>query len=290
MDEPQRSRWTLSLVAGAAVLAVLLIVMVIGVVRQRQAQRAVAPASVSEAPSPADDGPPTPAPPLIAPPLGQKDIVAAASQAAEAYAAGQPYGAANRDLIGKRFEVVLPFGCAGPNAAPSTEPAYWDFDLVKKTITVAAQPQVWTGQSWTAAIVGPGKFERLEGFWIPRPWLATPSCPAPRAPEPGDLTPSPTAPSVGLMQIFGPETARTGQNGSRPYRAVLKASDEELTTARREFRLTLSGRVSGFSSGDAVRCHSVSINTQPTCMVAVTIDQLELSDPVDSKQLAVWRN
>lgn len=283
MDEPRRNRLPL-LVAAGAVIALIAIVAVTG---RETTEKAPPPA-----PEPKGEevavAPPRAAPLLPPPPLRRGDLVAAAARAAAAYAAGAGDPTDDKTLTGQRFEVVIPFGCQGPSATAGGDPARWTFDLVKKSITLSAQPQIWTQTPWVREIVGPGEFELIEGFWIPRPWLASETCPPPRMAAPGAPAPTPSQSTVGLVRIAGPEEARSGRRADRPYQVVRKASEAELATSAREYRLVLSGRLAGFPGGAPIRCHAASIDQRPVCLIGVAIDRVAFVDPESDEVLAEW--
>jgi hypothetical protein len=93
---------------------------------------------------------------------------------------------------------------------------------------------------------------------------------------------------VGLIQTFSSEDSRLHQRGDRPYKVVRKASEAELTTNPRELRLVLTGRISGFATGDAVRCYAASIDQRPTCLFGVEIERVAFVDPATHETLGAW--
>jgi hypothetical protein len=154
---------------------------------------------------------------------------------------------------------------------------------------IAAQPLIWTNTPWVRALIdSDAEIASAEGFWIPRPWTSKPGCPAKRTPLPGADPPARADPSVGLVQIFSSEDSRLNQRGERPYKVVRKASASELTTNPRELRLVLTGRISGFATGEAVRCYGASIDQRPTCLFGVEIDRVAFVDPATNETLGAW--
>lgn len=284
MAQPQRIRWTLSLAAGIVILALVAVAFMTS--RREAPPQAPDPKGEEVAPAP----PPAPVVPVVAPPLRRSDLVAAAARAAAAYAAGEAYPATDKALVGQQFEIVIPFGCSGPSASPSADPARWNFDLKKKTITLTAQPQLWTDTPWVRDMLGDSPFERIEGFWIPRPWLAAETCPAPRTPSPGGPAPAASEPTVGVVRVFSPDASRVGRRDERPYQVVRKAGEDELATTAHEYRLVLNGRVVGFPAGDAVRCGAASIDQRPICLIGVEIDRVAFVEPDSAEVLAEWRD
>lgn len=266
------------------VAGVILLLVVVGRMSGRHA-----PAPPPHAAPPAEKVVETPAKSTAPPMLNRADLLAAAAEAADRYAAGQAMMATEKLAAGRRFELALPFGCSGPGAAAGLDPAIWTFDLKKKTITAAAKPQVWTDTPWVRALLGPqDDIEAVEGFWIPRPWLTHATCPAPRQPLPGP-TPQPASePSVGVVQTFRADASRIDQRGGRAYQVVRKAAEAELAAAPRELRLTLGGRIAALDGGDTVRCYGAAIDQRPACLIGVEVDRVAISDPATSEVWAQW--
>lgn len=277
----------LSLAAGIVILALVVAAVLSG--RRDPPAASPAPVDTGEAVSAAPKLI-TPPAPLPEPALRRGELVAAAARAAAAYAAGASPPADDRGLVGRPFEIVIPFGCAGPSSTPSADPARWTFDLKNRSITLTAQPQVWTDTGWVRTLVGQDDSDRIEGFWIPRPWLAAETCPTARAPDPGAPAASASEPTVGVVRVFGADDTRVGRRDGRPYQVVRKATDQELSTSVREYRLVLNGRISAFADGQPIRCHSASIDRRPACLLGAEIDRVAFLDPVSGEVLAEWRD
>lgn len=280
MNPSARIRWAVAL--GVAALVAL--IAVVGLLRRPAPPAAPAPPEPVAA---APESPPAAAEtPKVA--LGRSDLLAAAAEAASAYAAGRPYPAAVRSLVGQRFDLQIAFGCTGPAAAGGAEPAAWSLDPKDGTLRLKAQPRIWTDTPWVRDLAGTTEVDSIEGFWIPRPWAADDGCPAPRTPAPGAAPPTLSEPSVGLVQVFRPDDSRLQQRGERPFQTVRKASEADLTAGAREFRLALAGRVTGFPGGDAVRCDAASVDQRPTCLIGVEIAKVAFVDPKTREVLASW--
>lgn len=236
--------------------------------------------------------PSTPAPPpQLAPPpaLTRAGLVAAAAAAASTYAGGPEPAADARPLIGRRFRVVLPFGCDGPRE-PGTEPsAWWEYGPERRTIRISVRPEIWT-ESAIARDLGGADVEAVEGFWIPRPWLASDACPTPRTDPLAAATPAPSPQTVGLATLFEEGGSRIVRRGDRPYEVVLNAPDDEPMPAPQGYRLVLEGRVVGFEGGEPIACRSASADQRPVCLVGVEIDRVAIRDPANAAVLGEWRS
>jgi hypothetical protein len=272
-------------------------------------------------PKPAAAPPPpaasTSAAPLPSPVLTRADLIAAAAAARDAYARGAPYPEANTDLVGRRFTLRLPFGCT--DATSDADDARIEADATKKSLTLAARPQVWTGQPWLSPIVGPSPpVEAVEGFWIRRPWTTSELCPptpaalpAPPAPTgkplagkaptgkppTGGAAPAPPAPpaasaeTLGLVRIYRAGDSRLKRHAHQPYRVVLKLTDSRIPLDRR-FWLVLDGRVASLEGGEGkgqpIRCQAATAQVLPRCLIGMELDHVAVEAQATGERLAEW--
>ncbi|HEU5285263.1 MAG TPA: hypothetical protein VFU20_01985, partial [Sphingomicrobium sp.] len=114
--------------------------------------------------------PDLPAVPRPQPPIDRAGILAAVAQAASAAASGADDGAAQGALDGRQFEFRIRFGCRGPSSKLRDEWLGWSHDPESGTLRVRAMPTL-SAQEELARELGGDRFETVEGFWIPRPWL-----------------------------------------------------------------------------------------------------------------------
>lgn len=228
----------------------------------------------------------TEVPPLTA--LGRGDLIAAFARAGDASAAGQPLPDANRQLVGRTFNLKLPFGCNGEAGKERPVWAGWTFDSKGRALKVFAAPERWTDADWVKPIAGDLPHEAVEGFWIERPWTSSEDCPAGIASS-TDLAASDERQTMGIAQFFAPDSPRTFQRGSRPYSHTIRVRDPAEIKGR-AFRLALSGRVTGFPDGQPIRCVQTSPDRRPVCLIAVELARVSFEDPRDGSVLAEWRN
>lgn len=253
------------------------------------------PAVETEAPTttPATTSPLTPKPVAA---LTRGELVSAAGQAASTYAQGQsPTGV--DPLVGRNFAVRIPFGCAGPSATvdggAGDGVAHWSWGPDHKTIQISLTPGNWTGSALTvrqpgAATTAPA-WEAVEGFWVPRPWLAAETCPN----VPGDplqttetaITPQ----TVGIAAVFATGGSRVGRRNGRAYSFTVRPQgDQPLNAPAGGFRLLLEGRIVGFPGGQAVRCRASGPDLRPVCVAAVQLDKVAFEDTTGTT-LSEWR-
>lgn len=243
-------------------------------------------AAPTEAPPPAVlAAPPLPAP---IPTLTRSDLVAAAATAASAFAEGRPL-AAKDTLIGQRFVVRIPFGCTGPTLPGPSTPgvAGWSPTTDGKAIQLTLDPADWIAAPLFSAPDVAARWEAVEGFWIPRPWLAAETCPGlaldPMQP-PGAGSPQ----TVGLAAVFERGGSRIGRRGGRAYTFTIRSSGEDPPVPPGSgYRLVLAGRIASFPDGRAFACRATGPDQRPVCVAAVELDRVAFE--AEDKVLSEWR-
>lgn len=258
--------------------------------------------------TPAPNGSPTSqavveALPVADPPLDRAGLLRAVAQAASDFAAGADDSQRQRTLDGRRFEVALRFGCAGGQASEATR--LWSFDAPERVLRIRIEPEL-TASSPELSELGLEDFEAIEGFWIRRPWLLEPACPATRtgssetqsdstaeseaeedrsvpAEEPQAAS---AGPRLGIAQFYTEEDSRALRRESRAYQATRKlAADEQ--PSEEGYDLVLSGRLARMSDGRVIACAGRDPERPPTCVVSVTFDGVALRRP-DGELVAEW--
>ena len=244
----------------------------------------------------AEPRPQLPAVPRLEP-LDRAAILAAVAQAASAQAAGADDGAAQRPLDGRQFEFRIRFGCRGPSTALPEQWLGWSFDGEGRTLRVRARPTL-AGEDPLVQELGGSGFEAVEGFWIPRPWLLKPVCPAASAVQSAlvdevaeDDTkiaePLPRWPRIGLAQFFSETDPRTGRRSMRPYEAV-KTFGEGQPVGSRGFDLVLSGRLKALPDKRVIACLAKSAQNPPDCIVSADFDRVRIEAPGSEEIIAEW--
>lgn len=238
---------------------------------------------------------PTPAPkpkPAVRTVLGRADLIALASKAADAVAAGSDPASVLTDAVGQRFEIRLPFGCEGPADEKSKAPMRWRYDMKDRALRVQATPVQWSAVDWWGENAPPG-LETVEGFWIDRPWTTSEACPrgagGPAATGPNAVTlPGQT---LALGQIFMENSPRRARRDGKPYQSVLRVREDELDTTQ-GFVLRLTGRVASTPGNiGAVRCKQpAGAEQRPICLIGVTFDRVAIETAADTRLIATWDN
>ncbi len=261
---------------------------------------AVSPAPASPAPRPAPE-------PVVSGVLGRADLIALAAAAADAAAAGREPGPEIARADGRRFELRLPFGCAGPAGSADGDaaaPMRWRYDSTAQVLRISVDPVAWTARDWWPAAAAAG-VEAIEGFWVARPWTSSEACPvrgeAPVAagtePEtvpgqtgPGQTGPGQTGPeqTLAVGQIFLADSGRGGRRDGKPYQAVVRVAEDQLDMTR-GFRLRINGRIARAGTVGPVRCRqAVDPGQRPVCLVSVVIDEVTVENPAGGETLATW--
>lgn len=247
------------------------------------------PPLATEAPAEA----PVPTPVLAPKPvsaLTRGELVSAAGQAASAYARGQVQTEID-PLVGRGFAVRIPFGCTGPSETVDGV-ARWSWGPDRKTIQLSLTPGEWTESALTvqpAAATSAPVWEAVEGFWVPRPWLAAEACPGVSPNSLQTALGSASPQTVGIAAVFEAGGSRIGRRNGRAYAFTVRAQgDEPLAAPTGGYRLLLEGRIVGFPGGRAIRCRSAGPDERPVCVAAVQLDKVAFEDAAGAT-LSEWR-
>lgn len=235
---------------------------------------------------------PTPAPspsPDVPEGLDRAGLLALAAAAADAAAQGGKPGAVVTRAIGRRFSIVLPFGCSGQLADDDRTSTGWRYDPDTKALRVQVASNAWTPADWWPD-PSPGDVEAIEGFWISRPWSTSEACPpAATAPAASDAEPV-TLPgqTLALGQVFREGGARQGRRDAAPYVAVVRVEPDAVRAAA-GFRVRLAGQIAALPDGSAVRCRQPGgAEQRPICLVGATFEDVVIENPTTGETLAHW--
>ncbi len=165
----------------------------------------------------------------------------------------------------------------------------WRYDSENEVLRVRIAPSRWTAEDWSAAGSG-AQVEAIEGFWIPRPWMSSESCPktGDRSGPPGSEPVTLPGQTLAIGQVFFAGGARGGRRDGEPYGATIRLSEDALDTSM-GFRLRLAGRISRAQGLGPVRCRQPAGPEQrPICLVSVTMDEVAIENPATNEILATW--
>ena len=241
------------------------------------------------APAPMVVPAPTPAPvPETPKDLGRGELIALAQRAADAFASGEAMPKAVVDAAGRRFDLLLPFGCSGPSEAETSLPMQWRYDEAEGTLRVSVKPMMWSKADWNLddrATTG-----AAEGFWITRPWSSSGACPLragqafSRGVEPLTLP----GQTLAIAQFFDGDADRDGRRNGRPFETVTRVAADKFDGSR-GFRLRISGRLDAVTGNMPVRCvQPAGAEQRPICVIGARIDTVRLENPTSEEVLATW--
>lgn len=217
--------------------------------------------------------------------LGRADIIALASRAADAYASGAPLPVEVTALMGRRFELALPFGCEGMAPEKNVAPLRWRYDADKETLRIHAAPTSWTAADWGFTDQGMAG-SRFEGFWVNRPWTSAERCPH------TGYSSTEGQPVMIAEQTLAVAEVMPGDGETRdrrPYEIVTRLVPQKLA-ADQGFRLRLMGRIESLSGDRPIECkQTAGIEQRPICLVAISLDEVRVENSLKNETLATWR-
>lgn len=270
-----------SLVAPIVIGAVILVLLALLLVLRGREEPAPPPPLEPPAPVPAAE---PKQPPAANGPLGRGELIEAANAQAAAVAAGDQAFTGATALKGRAFVVRLPFGCDGVAGAGQL---VVERDPTGRPGKLISRPANWTS---LPMIVGAGTPapERVEGFWLPRPWSFAETCP-PVGNEDLPATPTPAATqTLGLAQLFEADGSRVQRRQGRAYEFTLKPATDKPAPPN-GYRLVLEGRIAAFPDGRPLRCRAESPDHRPVCLYAVTLDRVAY-ETAGGDLLTEWRD
>ena len=230
---------------------------------------------------------PTPSPAEVRAALDRGGIIALAQQAADAFASGAAMPAQVSQAAGRRFDVVIPFGCSGPVGDIAGRSSAWQYDAVEETLRASVAPFTWQGMDWGVgnSTAGPAK-----GFWISRPWSSSSDCPErDTAPVPqGVEAITLTGQTLALMQFFAAGANGEGWREGRPFEVVKRIAPGQIDN-RKGLRLRVQGRIESSRNGGPVRCiQPGGMEQRPICAVVVQMEEVRIELPSSGEVLGTW--
>jgi hypothetical protein len=248
---------------------------------------------------------PRPTLPRPSPPIDRAALLGAVARAASAAAAGADAPDEVRNLDGRQFTLAIRFGCSGPATSSERKWLRWSHDADSRTIRLYARPTISSDEPLLGRL-GEQEFEAVEGFWIPRPWLLEPACPATAAirqaeedaaepdseqhdkaePEP-EPEPAPSWPRIGIAQYFTSADSRTGRRDSRAYEARHMLAEGEAIPST-GFNLVLSGRLRAIAGRQVIECAASNADSPPECIISAEFQRASIEKPDTGEVIAEW--
>lgn len=189
------------------------------------------------------------------------------------------------DAIGRRFELALPFGCAGPTPRDSTSPLRWSYDQNEEALRLHVEVMPWEADDWAVG----DAVDAIEGFWISRPWSSSSGCPRRADGYPAAPANAESDRTLAIAQFFGASDRREALRSGRPFSLVQRIAKADFA-APAGFRLLLSGRIARVpGSESSAKClQPGGSERRPVCVLAVELDEVRIENPVSGEVLANW--
>lgn len=229
--------------------------------------------------------------PTVEQPLTRRDLILAATEAASDLVTGVDDAERQQALDGRSFSFRIRL-CDRDRVT---------FDSDQRVLRIAIKPDLDAANPVVASI-GAEKFEAVEGFWVPYPWLLRAACPsAPTGMEQeGPDTPTgneqegsdapaerlmPAPPTLGLAQFYLPETDRSARRQGRPF-SVTRRLDAGSKPGPVD--LVLRGRLARLPDAKVVNCVAKTAALPPQCIISIRLDTVQLEQAEDGELLAQW--
>lgn len=213
-------------------------------------------------------------------------LLALANHAADAFAKAEEMPAEVIASAGRRFDLVIPFGCEGPSELKGSTSMRWHYDADSATLRASVTPEVWSAMEWGYA--GHSNVEiALQGFWIERPWTSATDCIVSSAQGGPSVVGSPDRIQEDTLAIAG-RVADNSKNKARSFEIVRRVSAEDVVPWR-GFRLRILGRISAQSGVSPISCVQPSGRaSRPQCVISATFSELRIENPSSGKVLGAW--
>ena len=211
-------------------------------------------------------------------PLDRERLLMLVYRARSAAAAGTDDREVQAAFDGTRFTFRIRLGCTfDPASPPGSLTAR--FDRQARRVELSAAPDIDLDQPVVAQVAGSG-FEAAEGLWVPQPWLLEPACTTVQTGQ---------APSVGLVQFFTADDARTSRRQGRAYVAREELPEDASAPVTGSWDLVLSGRLQKLPDERVIECRSAQPGAAPACIVSVRFDSVAIENIGTGARLAEWR-
>lgn len=226
----------------------------------------------------------------LAPPplqvLDRRALIDAAGSAASSYAAGMPIDQKVAELAGKRFALILPFGCDGPTPPNDDELANgWRYSSETSVLQVAFPSSIQSSASIENSPSADDGPIFSKGFWIEREWLRSGSCPTPKQDQ-NEQSDAPDQPTLAIVELTVSEAPRAESREGVPYRVSNRLSTEQAPTGK-GLRIVITGRLAA-DGVVPIQCWSAHRNKRPTCIILARFDGVAVTDSSGSQRYGEW--
>ena len=281
--------------------------------------------------------------------VDRKQLLLAVNDATSAAATGVDDTSVQASLFGRQFILKLPLGCSGESDAASgwiydeasqrlTVKATPDMSLVEledilpsvpsaslasippiedAAAKVESAPVAATTDSLekeksapSSITARPNKIEAVDGFWIPRPWIFTDTCPVEPNPniqmasdkvgsaladnnaaktttEIDPIDDNALSPTIGIAHFYTARDPRVGRRNGQAYRITKRVTEKERPNPQ-SLRLVLRGRLGMLPGGKVIQCSTPKDTSRPRCVISASFDRVSFENANGSIIYAEW--
>jgi hypothetical protein len=286
MREPSLRTSRLAIAGGfAAAIATCAAGFVVGRITSPHSDEAVP----AIAPSSAATIPVVPVKPEDIRPLGRSDILSLADRVADSLSSGEAPSLDLAKFVGRRFDLVMPFGCSGPGDADGGEGLRWNYDPQKQVLRLSVSMTGWKSQDW--ALPDTLTLNKVPvGFWIARPWSSAERCPTELGPpeSPAEEISGPADETLAIGQLQSDAEAQRKDASMRSFKTVQRVAPDRFA-AMKGFAVRLTGRLVASGNGTPIHCMpSMRVEQRPRCMVMGIFDEIRIEATGERDALATW--
>lgn len=217
--------------------------------------------------------------------LDRAGLLRLAGQAVDAVGSNSALPAQVASSAGRRFDLILPFGCEGPSEPNSSGAMRWHYDAKGETLRIAVDPVAWRVEDW-GLNDAPGRDRALRGFWVGRPWSSATTCSGFRRPSPQTGSEPVVLPGQSLAVAQRVDADKATR--MRSFELVKRVAPEDIDPAL-GFQLRLVGRLEALAGPNPLRCLQPGGSEQrPLCLITASFVELRVENPKDGSVLATW--
>lgn len=230
--------------------------------------------------------PPAPSAPAPLGPLDRAALLDAVALAASAQVTGEATDATMPQLKGRRFELILPFGCDGPEPGDRELQKGWRYDASTEIFQAAYPSNIQISPDEDTATTASEPVARFaKSFWIERDWLREGVCVSHQVPADSDGSTPPK--TLAIAELAIDKAPRADDREGAPYRLSKRLPPQQVPMAQEGLRLVIAGKLA--NNGDnPIQCKSVDPNQRPTCVILADIDRVAITDAGGVQVFGEW--
>lgn len=220
--------------------------------------------------------------------LDRAAMMDAVALTASAHAAGKAMDGSMAQLRGRRFELILPFGCNGPSTEAGDLTKGWRYDADAGVLQVAypSNIQALSDDDADDGSRAQPAVKFAKSFWIEREWLRDGVCPSGGQQGMSKGTPPPR--TLAIAELSADQAPRAADREGAPYRVSKRLPPEQIPGTQ-GLRFIVSGRLIA-NDVMPVQCKTVSRDQRPLCTIIADIDRVAIVDPGGAMIYGEWQD